>query len=164
MIPRSEYVGPVTKSAEAMFVRAERQAQRLDPEARARQAAARPISPIREALNGLGLTMTTLRRWEEAGLVAFERRRGRRIVDAAAVEHMRMVAQLRRAGFSIKAIAWMSETVPPGLPAMRSALQERLDHAEAARAGTVARARAAGPIARGRPGPSSGVRDASLAR
>src|SRR5688572_6131648 len=99
MIARHDYAGPVTKSAEAMFARAERSARRAGDKATGQASRdVRPVSPIRLAVEGLGLTMTILRHWEDAGVIAFARSRGRRVVDDAALERLRTVAQLRRAG------------------------------------------------------------------
>ena len=144
MIARHDYAGPLTKSAEAMFARAERSARRAGGQM---SRDARPASPIRRAVEGLGLTMTILRHWEDAGVIAFARSRGRRVVDDAALERLRTVAQLRRAGFTIKEIAWISDTLPPSVPAMRRALQARTDHIESARACSIARARLSGQVA-----------------
>ena len=145
MIARHDYAGPVTKSAEAMFARAERSARRAGGKATGQ--AVRPVSPIRLAVEGLGLTMTILRHWEDAGVIAFARDRGRRVIDAAALERLATVAQLRRAGFTIKEIAWISDTLPPSVPAMRRALRAREDHRESARARSIARARLSGQVA-----------------
>lgn len=148
MIARHDYAGPLTKSAEAMFARAERSARRAGDKATGQASRdVRPVSPIRLAVEGLGLTMTILRHWEDAGVIAFARSRGRRVVDDAALERLRTVAQLRRAGFTIKEIAWISDTLPPSVPAMRRALQARADHVESARARSIARARLSGRVA-----------------
>ena len=141
MIARNHYAGPITKSAEAMFARAERRARRSTAHAdNGVVRAARPISPIRQAVEKLGLTMSLVRQWEDAGVIAFERDKGRRVIDEAAVERLAAVIQLRRAGFSIKQIVWISDTLPPPLPAMRRALQARQSHIETARAHSIARA------------------------
>ena len=141
MIARSDYAGPITKSAEAMFARAERNGRRSNTNGADRAVGgARPISPIRQAIHELGLTMTMLRQWEDAGVIAFERAKGRRVVDEAALEHLRTVAQLRRAGFTIKQIGWISDTLPPSVPAMHRALQTRLEQLEIARARSIAAA------------------------
>ena len=131
MIARDNYVGPVTKSAEAMFARAERQARgRVQKEER-------PLSPVRQAVHSLGLTLPLLKRWEDAGLVAFARRRGKRVIDEAAMDHLATVSALRRAGFTIKEIAWLSDTLPPTVCVMRRALNSRLERLEVARARTL---------------------------
>ena len=149
MIARDDYAGPITKSAQAMFDRFERMAQRA-----ARQGAGgplrtpRPPSPIRQAVHGLGLTITAVRHWEDAGVIAFARVRGRRVVDEAALECLRTVVELRRAGFSVKEIARISDTLPPTAQAMRAALQARQDTNQAAR-----RTRSSGPAPRAAPQP-----------
>ena len=99
---------------------------------------------IHRAIGALGLTVTILRRWEDARVIVFERRRGRRIVDEAALERLRILAELRRARFTIKEIAWISDTLPPNVPAMRRALQARLDSLERARTQTIVQVRALG--------------------
>lgn len=138
MTTRSDYYGPITKSAEAMFARAERSARRSNPQnERQTPHTARPTSPIRQAVHGLGLTMTTLRHWEDAGVVAFERAKGRRVVDDAALERLRTVVQLRLAGFSIREISWISDTLPPTAAAMRRALQGRLNGLGTSRSRTI---------------------------
>ena len=43
---------------------------------------------IGEAAQALGVSMDTLRRWERAGRIAFEREDGRRIIDAAEVARL----------------------------------------------------------------------------
>jgi len=148
MIPRNEYVGPLTKSAEAMFARAERSARRAARTANAKTLhSPRPPSPIRQAVNALGLSMAILRHWEDAGVIGFERRQGRRIVDDAALDCLRNVAALRRAGFAIKEIAWISDILPPPAAALRDALQAHLAQREAARARTIALVRLSSPVA-----------------
>ena len=149
MIARQDYAGPITKSAEAMFARIERSAHRAalrtaDDQPRV----ARPMSLIRQVVHGLGLTMTVLRHWEDAGVIAFARVRGRRVVDEAALECLRTVVELRRAGFSVKEIARISDTLPPTAQAMRAALQARQDTNQAAR-----RTRSSGPAPRAAPQP-----------
>ena len=148
MIARQDYAGPITKSAEAMFARIERSAHRAalrttDDQPRV----ARPMSLIRQVVHGLGLTMTVLRHWEDAGVIAFGRERGRRIVDDEAIERLRTVVQLRRAGFSVREITWISDTLPPTTQAMRAALTARQDYLEAARKTSIARAIALGRAA-----------------
>jgi hypothetical protein len=123
MIPRRDYAGPITKSARAMFARADRRARRFVPAPGLQAAPVRPRTAIRLAVDRLGLTMATLRRWEDAGLVSFERRRGRRVFDEAVIECLAVVAQLRRAGLSIKQIGWTSDTAPPSLRALKRALE-----------------------------------------
>lgn len=135
MIAREDYVGPITKAAEAMFARAERKARQ-----RSGQRRAIP-SPIHDTLHALGLTITVLRHWEDAGLIAFERRAGRRVVDDEGLERLRAVIQLRRAGFSVRQIAWLSPDGPPGLTQMREALAARIDHVQTVRETALARAR-----------------------
>lgn len=151
MISRRDYVGPITKSSEAMFKRAERQASRIETQAApkvasraAPKATPKKVRPIRTfprvlappappppspsadlALEALGLSMSTLRNWEDAGIIAIERRSGRRIVDEAALEAIQTITLLRRAGFSIKQIAWLSDTLPPSIEAMQRALHDR---------------------------------------
>ncbi|WP_165189589.1 MerR family transcriptional regulator [Caulobacter soli] len=140
MIARGDYVGPLTKSAEAMFARAERRALRSAGEATTQAPPVRetrPASVLRDAVDRLGLKITTLRQWEDAGLIAFERRNGRRIVDAAALECLALVATLRRAGFSVREIAWLSDTLPPSAAVMRDALEARQTYLEAARTRTI---------------------------
>jgi DNA-binding transcriptional MerR regulator len=99
---------------------------------------------IHQAIGELGLTITVLRRWEDARVIVFERRRGRRIVDDAAFERLRILAELRRARFTIREIAWISNTLPPSIPAMRQALQARLDTLEQARTRTIVQVKALG--------------------
>ena len=145
MIARGDYAGPITKSAEAMFARAER--AKADPAKGARRSSARPKSPIREAMDRLGLTVTALRNWESAGIIAFRRVNGRRLVDETALECLAAVIALRRAGFSIRQISWISDTLPPTAAAMRKALQVRESQVVAARQASIARAMAAGRAA-----------------
>lgn len=125
MIARRDYAGPMTKSAEAMFARALRQAKRLAPQSDRAPRDARSLSPIRKALNDLGLAMTTIRHWEDAGIIGFKRANGRRIVDQDAIDCLATVIQLRRAGLTIRQIREISDTLPPPLSAMRLALQTR---------------------------------------
>ena len=99
---------------------------------------------IHQAIGALGLTVTILRRWEDARVIVFERRQGRRIVDEAALERLRILAELRRARFTIREIAWISDTLPPSVPAMRRALQARLDTLEMARTRTIVQVKALG--------------------
>jgi DNA-binding transcriptional MerR regulator len=99
---------------------------------------------IHQAIGALGLTVTILRRWEDARVIVFERRQGRRVVDEAALERLRILAELRRARFTIKEIAWISDTLPPSLAAMRRALQARLDTRENDRTRTIVQVRALG--------------------
>ena len=129
MITRDKYMGPVTKSAEAMFARADRLAARKDFGDRARPRTVRATAPslIRQVLHELGLTITTLRLWEDAGIVGFERQRGQRLADEAGLERLRMVVRLRRKGFSVREIAWISEVLPPTVEAMQAALADRTD-------------------------------------
>ncbi len=144
MISRSDYVGPLTKSAQAMFDRAERHARRIA--ARAAPKTARPSrqgSPIEAVINALGLTITVLRHWEDVGLIAFERKNGRRVIDEDGLERLRTVALLRRAGFSIKQIAWLSDTLPPSLETLRRALRDRQDYPDLERTGLIYRAKTA---------------------
>lgn len=141
MIARDHYAGPMTKSAQAMFARAERRAQGRV------QVAERALSPVRAAVNSLGLTLPLLQRWEDAGLIAFERRRGKRLIDEAAMTHLSMVASLRRAGFTIKEIAWLSDTTPPPIEVMRAALSAQLQRREVARARTLVQAILGGDVA-----------------
>lgn len=149
MIDRADYGGPMTKAAEAMFARAERKAKRQDPAYRAerRRTRVNTISPIREALHGLGLTITTLRQWEDAGIVGFQRQAGQRLVDEAALARLRMVMRLRREGFSVREISWISDVLPPSVEAMQAALDARLDYQRAARDTAIARAKGAGKAA-----------------
>ncbi|CAN5473802.1 hypothetical protein BH10PSE3_BH10PSE3_42990 [soil metagenome] len=146
MIARSDYVGPITKSAEAMFARAERRAKVGQTET-ARQSPARQKSLIQQALDKLGLTLATLRSWESAGIVEFRRASGRRLVDDDTLECLAAVIALRRAGFTIRQISWISDTLPPSAAAMRQALQVRQDHTVAARNSAIARAMVAGRAA-----------------
>ncbi|AZS19258.1 MerR family transcriptional regulator [Caulobacter sp. FWC26] len=118
MTARADYVGPITKSAEAMFARAERKTI-------ARKLTAPPPSALREIITSFGLSPTIIRRWEEAGLVAFERQGGRVVVNDTTREHLATVIELRAAGFSVKEIAWISETLPPTIKQMRDALAAR---------------------------------------
>jgi DNA-binding transcriptional MerR regulator len=143
MIARSDYVGPITKSAEAMFARAERRAK-VGPTEPARQSPSRPKSPIHQALGKLGLTLAMLRSWESAGIIEFRRASGRRLVDDDTLECLAAVIALRRAGFTIRQISWISDTLPPTAAAMRQALQVRQGRAVADRNSSVARALAAG--------------------
>lgn len=113
MIARSDYVGPITKSAEAMFDRAERRARRLSCAPRPKSGSPRAPSAIDEAADALGLTEATIRRWEDEGVVAFHRRNGRRVIDHQALTCLRIVADLRRAGLSLREIGWSSLTSPP---------------------------------------------------
>ncbi len=155
MIARGDYVGPLTKSAEAMFARAERRARRAAGMDAATQASsgrdARPASVLRDAVDQLGLKISTLRQWEDAGIIAFERRKGRRIVDAAALERLALVAKLRRAGFSVREIAWLSDTLPPNAAILRDALEARQAYVETARTRTIVGAIAKGGSKPARP-------------
>jgi DNA-binding transcriptional MerR regulator len=146
MIARSDYVGPITKSAEAMFARAERRAK-VGLTETVRQPPSRQKSLIQQALDKLGLTLATLRSWESAGIVEFRRASGRRLVDDDTLECLAAVIALRRAGFTIRQISWISDTLPPSASAMRQALQVRQDHIVAARNSAIARAMVAGRAA-----------------
>lgn len=146
MIARDDYVGPVTKSAQAMFARAERRAKGGLAET-ARPSASRPKSPIQQALDKLGLTLAMLRNWESVGIVEFRRARGRRLVDDETLECLSAIIALRRAGFTIRQISWISDTLPPSASAMRQALEARQGQALAARNATIARALVAGRAA-----------------
>ncbi|CAN5237778.1 hypothetical protein BH10PSE4_BH10PSE4_01750 [soil metagenome] len=169
MISRRDYAGPITKSAEAMFERAERQAGRIAAQAAlkaalraAPKAAPKEVRPTRTfpralalpappptppsadlALEALGPSMSTLRNWEDAGIIAIERRSGRRVVDEAALEAIQTITLLRRAGFSIKQIAWLSDTLPPSVEAMQRALNDRQDAPELERTRLIYRAKMA---------------------
>ena len=146
MITRNDYAGPVTKSAEAMFARAERRTNPQNTSPTDRTAKAKPRSPsaLRQVIEALGLSTTIIRRWEEAGVVAFERRGGRVVVDETTRETLATVVELRRAGFTVKEITWISDAGPPSVPAMRQALQARLTHRDASRARSITDAIAAG--------------------
>lgn len=147
MISRRDYAGPMTKSAQAMFARAERQAKRAGGNSGS-EPVVRPPSPLAVALQRLGLTMTMVRHWEEAGIVAFKRVGGRRIIDDDSLERLTTVLQLRRAGFTIRQITWTSDTLPPPASAMRRALEARQSQMEIGRATTIARAIVASRAAR----------------
>lgn len=155
MISRSDYAGPMTKSAQAMFARAERQAKRAGGNSSS-EPVVRPPSPLAEALERLGLTMTMVRHWEEAGIVALKRVGGRRIIDDNALECLTTILQLRRAGFTIRQMAWISDTLPPPVSAMRHALEARQSQMKITRATTIARAIVAGRAAAQPPSASKG--------
>lgn len=144
MIAREDYVGPITKAAEAMFVRAERRARgpaaKADPPAKRKTASIN--SPIHQALLDAGLTIATLRHWEDAGVIAFARQAGRRVVDDEAVARLNAVIQLRRAGFTVRQIAWLSPDAPPSLSQMRDALTARMTQVRAGRESNLRRLRA----------------------
>lgn len=143
MTGRDDYVGPITKSAEAMFARAERRAGTSPGKATGRSPS-RPKSAVHQALEKLGLSLTVLRGWEDAGIVAFQRANGRRLLDDDILECLAAVISLRRAGFTIRQIAWISDTLPPSAAAMRQALQMRESQITAARNSTIARVLVAG--------------------
>lgn len=143
MIARSDYAGPITKAAEAMFARAERQARSKAPRP-ARQGLRQSTSPARQALEKLGLTQTMLRNWESAGIVEFRRDGGRRVFDEESLDCLAAIIALRRAGLTIRQISWISDTLPPSATAMRQALQVRLGREAAARKVSITRALVAG--------------------
>jgi DNA-binding transcriptional MerR regulator len=146
MIARSDYVGPLTKSAEAMFARAERQAgpKVAKPP---RKRASRAKSSAQLALETLGVSAAVLRNWEGAGILELPRVGGRRVVDKASIDCINVIMALRRAGFTIREISWICDTLPPSAAAMNRALQARLDQVQAARETTIARALVAGRAA-----------------
>ena len=146
MIARGDYAGPITKAAEAMFARAERRARAGSPKATG-PSPLRPDSPVHQALDKLGLTLTMLRNWESAGIVEFRRVNGRRLVDDDVLECLAAIISLRRAGFTIRQIGWISDTLPPSAAAMRRALQMRESQIADARKLTIARALVAGRAA-----------------
>lgn len=134
MIARNEYGGPITKSAEAMFARAERKARLADHAVQGQGALRRrPASAMREACEALGLSLTVVRHWEDAGAVAFTRQAGRRVIDDAAIEQLKAILALRRAGFGVKQIAWLAKDRPPTVAEMRQALDARTRQVLAAR-------------------------------
>lgn len=126
MIAREAYVGPITKSAEAMFERAERRARRLRGESASHRSSARPS--IWAEIRTLGLSRSVVRQWEEAGVVAFDRRKDQRVVDPAAVDRLRAVLQLRKSGWSLKQIAALSQLGAPDANALVKALGNHEDH------------------------------------
>jgi DNA-binding transcriptional MerR regulator len=146
MIARCDYVGPITKSAEAMFARAERQARSKAPRT-ARQPVRQLKSSSREVLEKLGLTPTMLRNWESAGLVEFKRAGGRRVIDEDSLSCLAAIIALRRAGFTIRQISWISDILPPSASALREALQARLEQTRDTRNASIARAIVAGRAA-----------------
>lgn len=134
MIARDDYAGPITKSAEAMFARAGRKARLADPAARGHGGMRpRPPSPMRLAIEALGLSLAVVRHWEDAGAVAFTRQAGRRVIDDAAIERLKAVLALRRAGFGVKDIVWLAQDRPPTVAEMRQALAARTAQTLAAR-------------------------------
>ena len=160
MIARDDYAGPITKSAEAMFDRVERLARRTAAKGAPKDVrpAHKPAPPITHphlcppsrpalaltlALDALGLSISTLRNWENAGIVALERRGGRRVFDEAALAALRTITVLRHAGFSIKQIAWLSDTLPPGVETMLRGLRDRQDYLELERTRSIYRAKMA---------------------
>lgn len=90
-------------------------------------------SPIHQALLDAGLTMTTLRHWENAGIIVFARKAGRRIVDEEAVARLKALNQMRRAGFTVRQIIGLSPDAPPSLAQMRNAVERRLAQVRIAR-------------------------------
>ncbi|MBO9557101.1 MAG: MerR family transcriptional regulator [Caulobacter sp.] len=146
MIARSDYVGPITKSAEAMFARAERLAISKASKPM-RRSARRPKSPTRQALEALGVSPAVLRGWEGAGIVELPRIGGRRVIDQESIDCITVIMALRRAGFTIREISWISDTLPPSAAAMKQALQARLDQVQTARDVSIARVLVAGRVA-----------------
>jgi DNA-binding transcriptional MerR regulator len=120
MIRREDYRGPLTKSAQAMFCRLERNTG-------ARAVKSQPPSPVRRLMNNLGLSMAVLRHWEDVGVIALGRRDGKRVIGLDHLECILLVRQLRRAGFSLRQIAWLCPEGPPSGPVMREALAARSD-------------------------------------
>lgn len=127
MIPREDYRGPLTKSAQAMFARAERRkglAGAPPPPTRrvgGRKKAGR--SPAERALAEIGMTRARLRQWEDFGLITLDRAPGRhRVVDAQVIEHLRLICALRRCGLSLREIAWLSPEGPPTADRLRREL------------------------------------------
>jgi hypothetical protein len=127
MIAREDYVGPITKAAEAMFRRAERRAlARAVSQAPTLVRTKPPTdSPIDQVLHEAGLTSAALRHWEAAGVVVFNRRAGRRLVSQEGLARLRSVIALRRAGFTVRQIAQLSPDGPPNLDRMNKALADR---------------------------------------
>lgn len=148
MIARSDYVGPTTKSAEAMFARAERQAISKAPKPM-RKRARRPKSSAQQALDALGVSPAVLRAWEGAGIVELPRVGRRRVVDAASADCITAIMALRRAGFTIREISWISDTLPPSAAAMKRALQARLERVETARDASITHALVSGSLVGG---------------
>jgi DNA-binding transcriptional MerR regulator len=146
MIARSDYVGPITKSAEAMFARAERLAAPKTPKSE-RQRVRRRKSAAQQALEALGVSAAVLRNWEGAGILELPRIGGRRVVDKASVDCVTAIMALRRAGFTIREIGWISDTLPPSAAAMNQALQARLHRVQTTRDASIARAMVAGRAA-----------------
>lgn len=144
MIAREDYVGPITKAAEAMFVRAERRARGVAASGTGSfRRTTQPIaSAIHQALLDAGLTMSTLRHWENAGVIDFPRQAGRRQVDDDAVARLKAVIALRRVGFTVRQISWLSADGPPSLREMHDALATRTALVQAGRNTCLRRARA----------------------
>lgn len=146
MIARSDYVGPITKSAEAMFARAERLAAPKAAKSEHKRARRRK-SAAQLALEALGVSAAVLRNWEGAGILELPRIGGRRVVDKASIDCINLIMALRRAGFTIREIGWISDTLPPSATAMSQALQARQKRVQAARDASIARAMVAGRAA-----------------
>lgn len=125
MIESKGYVGPMTKSAQAMMARAERRSQRAAERAKTANRRVTPVTSIRRTVHEFGLTMTILLEWEEAQLIVFQRQRGARVVDAAARERLSMLLRLRRLGLKIADIADACGAVPPTPESLRRMLQEQ---------------------------------------
>jgi DNA-binding transcriptional MerR regulator len=122
MITREDYRGPLTKAAQAMFARADRQ--------RGLASAALPARPKRpgrpsasaavRALAEVGMTRSRLRQWEDFGVIQLRRGIGRhRIVDARVIENLRLIFALRAKGFTLGEIAALSPEGAPTLETLR---------------------------------------------
>lgn len=127
MISRDAYRGPLTKSALAMFERADRRngvSSILPPpfqKPRSVQAARRD-APQRSLID-IGVSRGRLRQWEDYGLISARRSPGgHRIVDARLIEHLRAICALRRLGLGLREIGWLSPEGPPSLELLRRTL------------------------------------------
>lgn len=128
MISREAYRGPLTKSALAMFERADRRngvshvsppLLRPLPSAKAGRR-----SPSNLPLAEIGVSRGRLRQWEDFGLIALRRGPGgRRVIDERVVEHVRAICALRRVGLGLREISWLSPEGPPTLEVLQRELQ-----------------------------------------
>jgi len=90
-----------------------------------------PLLDIAEVARRSGAPASTLRYYEEKGLIASVGRRGlRRLFDAAVLERLALIALGRAAGFSLDEIAQMF--APDGRPRMdRARLAAKADELDA---------------------------------
>ncbi|MEH0194222.1 MerR family transcriptional regulator [Caulobacter sp. CCNWLY153] len=126
MISREAYRGPLTKSALAMFERADRRngVSPATPGGRPSVSAKTGRrAPSKRALAEIGVSRARLRQWEDFGLIALQRGPGgRRVIDERVVQQVSAICALRRAGFGVREISWLSAEGPPTLEVLQRAL------------------------------------------